>query len=342
MLLSLLMTAGVLEVVLRFLGPPYYRFNNLSQEYFTNPRGYHDVLRTEGRQTVYGLEYREGDHGYRIPRLDSPPTIESAEKYVLGLGDSFTYGRGVRYGDIYLSRLEKLLNIGEQRVEIRNRAVVGATTEDVVNIYSRESSEIPDESLVIYGFVLNDFGLIMTTPIKGYNFIDFNNEGNTFNPLRKRSALINFVAHRIEERRLHEETLAAYLDSFEGENAVEGFFQMDKLFRSTLENKHVLLVVVFPLLYDLEEYHFESIHEKVRGFCEGKNIFFLDLLPAFSRHKSEELWANPTDHHPNELAHEIAAREIARFIEHELPGFTHNRYPTLSKSSIARNAGSSN
>jgi hypothetical protein len=45
-------------------------------------------------------------------------------------------------------------------------------------------------------------------------------------------------------------------------------------------------------------------------------------LHAFSGHEAEDLWANPTDHHPNEIAHRIAADEIAAFIEQRLPGFS--------------------
>ena len=321
-LLSLLVTAGLLEIGLRLIGPPYYRFNNLSQEYYTNPRGYHDVLRKDGKHTVYGLKYREDAHGYRIPHLYSRPAIESPEKYVLGLGDSFTYGRGVRYRDIYLTRLENFLNHDHDKIAVKNCSIVGAQIVDIVDIYARESDSLPPGTLVIYGLVLNDFGLVFTEPIKGYNFIDFNNEGNTFNPLRKRSSLVNFISHGIEKRRLHTATLRAYLEGFEGENAVKGFSQLARLNQATLMNGHTLLVVVFPLLYDFEEYRFRSVHEKIGYFCNGHGILFLDLFPAFSRRKAEDLWSNPTDHHPNEIAHAIAADEIARFIDRSLPGFS--------------------
>jgi hypothetical protein len=321
-LLALLLSAGLLEICLRVFGPPYYRFNNLSEEYYTNPRGYHEVLREEGAHTIYGLEYRDGLHGYRIPSLLAQPAIESPERQILGLGDSFSYGRGVRYNDIYLTRLEKLLNNGQNRVAVKNCGFVGANIEDIVHTYARESPSIPQGSLVIYGLVLNDFGLALTEPIKGYNFIDFNNEGHAFNPLRERSALINFISHSIEKRRLHTLTLKAYVGSFEGENAVRGFGLLGNLNQSSLENNHTLLVVVFPLLYDFEEYRFSSIHTKIEGFCDGYRILHLDLLPAFSRHKAEDLWANPTDHHPNEIAHRIAAEEIAAFIKSELPEYS--------------------
>jgi hypothetical protein len=323
--LSLVLAAGLMEICLRIFGPPYYRFNNQSEEYYTNPRGYHDVIRKEGKTTIFGLKYRETPDGYRIPLINVQSAFESPEKHVLALGDSFAYGRGVRYQDICFTRLEKLLNQGQDRVAVKNCSVVGAQIWDIANIYARESPSLPPGSLVIYGLVLNDFGLDLTAVIRGSNFIDINNGGYAFSPLRQRSAFINFVSHVIEKRRLHTTTLEAYLESFEGQSAENGFGYLKSLNQSVLKEGGTLLVVVFPLLYDFERYRFSSIHTKIKGFCDGYRILYLDLFPAFSRHKAEDLWANPTDHHPNETAHRIAADEMAIFIENELPSFSRRR-----------------
>ena len=317
--MSLLLAAGLMEIFLRIFGTPYHRFNNQSEEYYTNPRGYHDVIRTEGKHSVFGLFYDDDPYGYRISHNENQSHIEMPEKYILGLGDSFIYGRGVRYEDICLTRLEELLNQEQDNVVIKNCGVVGANIEDIVDIYARESASLPRGSLVIYGLVLNDFGLATIEPIKGLNFIDINNGGNTFSPLRKRSAIVNFIAHRIETRRLHTMTVKAYLESFEGQSAEHGFDLLNQLNQSILEDNGTLLVVVFPLLYDFENYRFSSIHKEIEKFCERNRILHLDLFPAFSLHKAEDLWANPTDHHPNETAHNIAQDEIAAFIENELP-----------------------
>lgn len=324
--LSLLFAAGIAEICLRILGPPYYRFNNLSEEYYTNPRGYHDVIRREGKHTVYGLTYHEDDNGYRLPPSENKgPFSGEAEKQIVAVGDSFTYGRGVRYEDIWPTRLERSLNHDRARVAVKNCGVVGAGTQDVLEIYEHESYELPRESLVIYGMVLNDFGLAMETPVKGLNFIDINNGGYTFNPLRKHSSLVNFIFHRIDERRLHTATLKAYLGSFDGEGAEKGFGLLAQLNQSVSEAGGTLLVVVFPLLYDFENYYFDPMHQKIEAFCRSRGIHHLDLYPAFSSYNAEDLWANPTDHHPNETAHRIAADEIYGFIESELPDFSRRR-----------------
>jgi len=195
-----------------------------------------------------------------------------------------------------------------------------------VGTYERESLSFPRGSLVIYGLVLNDFGLDTAGSIRGLNFIDLNNGGYSFSPARKRSAFVNFILHSIETRRLHTATVKAYVESFEGKSAEHGFDLLHSLNQSVLEDGATLLVVVFPLLYDFENYRFSSIHEKIEGFCHDQRILHLDLFPAFSRrHRAEDLWANPTDHHPNEIAHRIAAEEIAAFIVNELPDFSRDR-----------------
>ena len=75
------------------------------------------------------------------------------------------------------------------------------------------------------------------------------------------------------------------------------------------------MIVLFPLLYDLIDHPFREIHEKIADFCRVRSIPLLDLQPSFSKHKAEELWVHPTDHHPNEVAHEIAAIEIYAFLK---------------------------
>ena len=317
-LLATILVIGLLEISLRKFGSQYLRFNNVSQEYYTNPRGYHDVIRKEGEHSIYGLKYNEDSMGYRLPDRYDEGQIEKPQIHFVGLGDSFTYGRGVRYKDIYLTRLEKLLNQDAKKGEVKNYGIVGAGIQDIFNVYIRESTALPQGSIVIYGFVLNDFGLKCANPIKGLDFIDINNGGNKFNIFRKRSALVNIFFHAIEKRRINTTTIKAYLESFEGDNAEKGFDVLRKFTQTVLDDNNIPLVVLFPLLYDFENYRFSPIHKKIELYCKNNQILLLDLLPAFSQYKAEQLWVNYSDHHPNEIAHKIAADEIYRFVKNEL------------------------
>ena len=299
-----------MEVALRFWGAPYYRFNNRSMEYYTNPRGYHSPLREEGRYTIYGLEYRATEEGYRLP--DAPARARpDGQALILGLGDSFLFGRGVRYADLYATRLGDALRHEGCGTGVRNCGVVGHDLPQILDTYRKEASK-KRYPLVLYGFTLNDFGL--PAKVFGSDLIDINNGGNVFDRLRSASKLYDLIRRSLDKLRLHRVVIEAYHQAFRGEDAAAKFEMFRRLRREVEAREGALVVVLFPLLYDLRHYPFQDIHEKLAAFCEKEGIPLLDLLPAFSRYEAEELWANPTDHHPNETAHGIAARELHDFL----------------------------
>lgn len=308
--ISVVVLLLVSEIILRTYGPKYYRFNNDSEEYYINPRGYHIPLRQEGEYIVYGLNYNSSPEGYRLPDLPLAGNSEK-ENLILGLGDSFTYGRGVKYEDIYLVALENRLNRDGYNIGIKNCARIGADIDTIFKIYLEESSQ-KAYPFVIYGLVLNDFDLRVR--IFGDDFIDFNNEGYVFNKMRQVSRLYNFLCYAIEKIRLHSRTTKAYLESFRGEYAEVKFAIIRQLHQDIKANKGKLIIVLFPLLYNFERYPFYEVHEKISVFCDKEGIPLVDLLSAFSRYKAENLWANPTDHHPNETAHRIAGEELYNFL----------------------------
>ena len=68
---------------------------------------------------------------------------------------------------------------------------------------------------------------------------------------------------------------------------------------------------MFPFLHGLDgDYPFAPIHEVVRTFCHEEGIHTLDLRNAYRDYRGPELWVHPTDQHPNEIAHAIAASAI--------------------------------
>lgn len=369
-MLSLLVCFVFLEAGLRIWGPKYYRFNNVSREYYSNPRGYFDVVRKEGRWTIYGVPVRqidlppgvvpdEGQCEQILEMLKEMPAVTvvpesmtsaasrlaedanqelkiwpsiripeeirdgkalheflSRKNTILGIGDSFTAGSGVRYEDTYLRQLEKRFLENGRKIYIKNAADLGDDLEDVYDTYSMESSQ-RHYPLVIYGFVLNDFGLGDMSQIVGSDYIDINNGGVIYSPLRRYCATWNFVAHAIDAIRLDRITRRRYLEAFRGENGRKGFGLLADLNRQVRSDQSRLVIVLFPLLYNFDHYEFQEIHDKMAAFCTEQGIPLLDLLPAFSQYEAQELWVHPTDHHPNEIAHRIVAGELYEFLNRE-------------------------
>lgn len=311
--LPFLLFIGMLEILLRFFGPEYHRFNNTSSEYYSNPRGYHIPLRKEGKNIIYGLHYRSSWEGFRLPdhEIDQTDKKMPAAFDILVLGDSFTYGRGVKYEDIYTTRLSEMLKKNGYPVSVKNCGLVGADVEHVTTVLSYEMSR-KMYPVVVYGFVLNDFGLSLD--VKGSDFIDINNGGNRWTALRDISKIANLVMFSVEKYRLSKQTTEAYLEAFKGENAASGFHVITDMNRKIKLQGGKLVIMLFPLLYKFDNYPFLEIHKKIALICAKENIPMIDLLPVYSAYQDKDLWVNPTDQHPNEIAHKLAAESLSDFL----------------------------
>jgi len=288
-------------------------------EYYSNPRGYFDIRREEDNRTIYGLEIRgTGPPPRRIPDSMAKPedvlAFLAREDKILVLGDSFTMGQGVRYEDTCARRLEKLLAEEGVPTTICNSSCAAYDLEQICESYLLYSAK-RHYPLVIYGLVLNDFGLPGRDRIIGSDYIDSDNGGFQYNPWRRHFASINFVLHCVDGIRLDRMTKNAYLQAFRGKNARIKFDLLRGLDRKMQSDDSELVIVLFPLLHDFDDYPFQEINDKIHGFCQENDVLLLDLLPAFSRHTAESLWVHPTDYHPNEIAHQIAAKEIHSFLQ---------------------------
>ena len=82
-----------------------------------------------------------------------------------------------------------------------------------------------------------------------------------------------------------------------------------------------LVLTIWPLFWKLSDgYPYSEIHETVSSFARGRRIPTLDLLPAFAGFDGPELWVHPTNQHPNELAHRIAADTLYPYLREALAG----------------------
>jgi hypothetical protein len=311
--LPIILFIGAVEILLRFLGPEYYRFNNLSQEYYTNPRGYHIPVRHEGKNILYGLHYRISKEGYRLPdhEFTEANAKDPGSPGILVIGDSFTVGKGVKYEDLYTTRLSKMLKQNGYRYSVKNCGKAGAAIDSIARIYLYETSQ-KTYPVVVYGFVLDDFGISVN--ISGNDFIDINNGGKHWSTIRDISKIANLVIFYIEKIRLSRETTKAYLEAFRSEEAQIGFKIIADINRKEKLSGGKLVIMLFPLLYDFDNYPFREIHERIAFMCAKEKIPMLDLLPVYSFYKDKDLWSNPTDHHPNEIAHKLAAERLYDFL----------------------------
>lgn len=156
-LIAVLITLPLLEVTVRLLRPQDPDFYNSEKFLRFDPvRGeLRNIPNSAGLYT--GVPVRINSIGLRDREVDVPKLPGVFR--VLAIGDSVTFGFGVRVEDSYPKRLEALLNAGANnganRVEVLNAAVPGTALVSYLKTL-REKGPILQPDLILVGIVLND------------------------------------------------------------------------------------------------------------------------------------------------------------------------------------------
>jgi len=70
-------------------------------------------------------------------------------------------------------------------------------------------------------------------------------------------------------------------------------------------------VLGWPVLVQLDaSYPFRDIHDQIAAVVREAGGTWIDLEPVFRGEGASSLHVHPTDHHPNDVAHELAARAL--------------------------------
>jgi lysophospholipase L1-like esterase len=303
--IGLVATGLLIEVGFRFLVPQAGGFNNRVAEYPSNHREYFDVVREGPEGPVYGVEMNTNvGTGGRT----GDPLRPDAPVRILGLGDSQGQGQGVRFRDTAYEQLSMRLHDQGIAARVRNVSVKGYDLDEIVDRYAVESASGETFDVVIYTFVLDDFGLDSATV------------GDT--PTDKSlmstvSATWGFFSHIKAQWDLSQRTTAAYLASFKGESRARQTQKLVGLNQAIKANGGQLVIAVMPLFYDFDAYPFGPVHTAMSEICKANQLHCLDLLDALRVHTASSLWVHPIDHHPNEVAHGILADRLAGYLDSE-------------------------
>jgi hypothetical protein len=240
---------------------------------------------------------------------------------ILGLGDSYLYGQGVRFPDICFSRQAGLLAdlVQPKRIELINTAVNASNTELQRDLLQAQGLNY-DPDLVVVHFVLNDVEQMETLFQPGPK-VEFGVEyvATYDRPdwLSQYCYSWSWARQRwlrsVQSRLYIQDCLDSFdVDSSKWRNCRNALNDI----RLTCDERNIgLLVVIFPFFHELNgDYPFQPIHDVVGEWCGQHDVHVLDLRDTYSDYGGPELWVHPTDQHPNEIAHQLASVAIADYL----------------------------
>jgi lysophospholipase L1-like esterase len=314
-----------------FSDPP--DFLNTSNQYKTNYRNYFQPRTDNLGNLYYTPELINIDVNYS--RIQNFP----ANSYkVMAIGDSFTQGQGVKKTDTWIKQLEKM-KFNKQFFGI-NFGKSGANIKEIKKIFNDNYTKTRTD-LVIYGFVLNDPIINSSVPI-GMDFDEKNNYGesiglyfdlintrtNVFDANRKGfmkfiydySNIAKYFIRKFEIKDVGQRTIKYYQNSLDpninAKGLEETFNIIQQINLKLISDGKKFLIAIFPLFYSTQKnYPFIKEHLFLENKFKKMGINVLDLYPFFSGINDTELWVHPIDQHPNNYAHQIAAKAIYDYIQ---------------------------
>jgi len=282
-------------------------------QYDGNPRGYFDsenrVVHTTNSQGFRGSEFSY-EKGTGIKRIAF-------------LGDSFTFGEGVKDGDVFTAKIEKLLNRqgGDNIYQCLNFGVGGYNTRQSVLLLKNVVYKYKPD-VVVLCYTLNDvepdlfYYNAYTNSVERRPRELFVQEGT---PSKRppetilfNSRIVKLVWKAMNNLADAEKTVDYYHHIFSNKYLVEeNKRSLLELAAFCRDNNIKIYIIILPLLYELsDKYPFNDLHQKIINNIPDKKLV-VDALPYFMGYKYTDLWVHPTDQHPNEVAHGIIASIIS-------------------------------
>lgn len=286
--------------------------------YDGNPRGYFD----ENNELAH-FTNKSGFRGGEFETSKPADTIRIAF-----LGDSFTFGEGVRFEHTYPERAAALLKddiaARDMRVESYNFGVGGYNTTQSLHALEKWGLLCrPD--IVVLGFTLNDAeeSLYEMNPATGRperrnresDIPESLDDPRPPDNLLYKSAIARFLWRYRAGRERARRIISFYQELYGPEKRGwrECSMSLAGIADICRQRSIPFTVLLFPGLVGLDHrYPFDYAHDRVRREAESVNAMFVDLLPDLEGRRDADLWVHPADQHPNEIVHDVAARALVR------------------------------
>ena len=272
-----------------------------------NPKIGHEHLPNQ-KIMLMGVNVETNNYGLRSGQIDKEPGNDITR--ILMLGDSVTFGWGVKYDETISRGLEESLSYTiNGKVEVINAGVGNYNTSmqaewfDTIGVFFS-----PD--LVVLNFFINDAEL--TPTYKAISFLD-----------KHLYSKVIFLAGLDSAKRkfFREKDWESYYRSLYFSNS-EGWLEFKESFLRIVDickkNDLPLIIADYPELRRLQPYPFQDISRKIELLSDASNVHYISLLPAVINEKPEKLWVSVPDPHPNGYANKLMSEFLAKKLSQNL------------------------
>ncbi len=305
---SMLLILIFLEASARISYPLYSDYNTEMWRYASQIKMSSDlpnlshVHRPYSKGDFYGTDVLINSDGFRD--YEYSVQKENSTYRILLLGDSVTFGWGVKFNDTFAKRLEMRLNAEKpskkySKYEIINTGVGNYNTVmESTTLKYKGLKYSPD--LVILNYYINDAEPV---PKKPFELLRYS-YAYAFLWSKYQNAKVLFL--KGFDYKIYYHNL--YKGENPGRNKAEA--ALKDVIDMAKKNKAKILIVVYPEFHNFKNYEFNETTAFVSEISSSKNAPVLDLLPYYVNYEPSSVWVSFEDVHPNSLGHEIAANAI--------------------------------
>lgn len=254
-------------------------------------------------ERIMGVEVKTNSNGLRNKEIGYKKPADTIR--IVALGDSLLFGWGVPYNKTFIKILEDELNNKNLRkknfkYEIINTGHPGYNAErEYLYLLNKGLKYAPDCVIVFY--YINDVEpyqyLKNNSAISWSKFLTFG-----FTIFKK---IVNAKKYKNYYIELYRDDSPYWISCKE---------YTIKTINLCKDNKINIIYVMLPELWDLKNYRYLGIHEKIAKTVKANHVQFLDLYGSINNLEPSKLWNNSTDIHPNILCSKIYAQKIYEYL----------------------------
>ncbi|MDJ0950307.1 MAG: SGNH/GDSL hydrolase family protein [Alphaproteobacteria bacterium] len=225
--------------------------------------------------------------------------IRPGQRRILLLGSSIALGWGVDEQDTVAAQLETRLRADSEDVVVFNGGIGNYNAVRYVERYLTMLSDLEPTDIVLLYFI-NDAEQLES---RAGNFLLRNSQLAVTlwiarNRIRGPSGKGDLIEHYRQ----------IYAPDATGHTAM--LSAMNRLSVAAAASGTRVYLAVVPDVHDLANYPFGFVHQRMAQVASQFGFTFVDLLPALDGLGPEDIWALPTDPHPNGLGHRRMAQAL--------------------------------